>query len=196
MSSVPKSYLTESEYLQQERNASFKSQFYQGEVFAMAGASREHNLVCGNLITILNNQLRDSDCQVYPSDMRVKVSPTRLYTYPDLSLACGDPQFEDDHGDTLVNPRVLVEVLSESTEGYDRGAKFEQYRQLDSLQDYLLIVQDRPHVECFSRQASGNWLLAESSSLSETIRIGSIACDLPLADVYLKVKFTEHEAPQ
>ena len=139
MSTAPKTYLTQADYLHRERAAEGKSEFYRGEMFAMAGASREHNLIVGNLVTSLNLQLRDRDCQVYPSDMRVKVSPTGLYTYPDVSVACENPEFEDAQGDTLLNPRVLVEVLSDSTEAYDRGPKFEQYRQLASLRDYLLI---------------------------------------------------------
>ena len=159
----------------------------------MAGASREHNLIVGNLVTSLNLQLRDRDCQVYPSGMRVRVSPTGLYTYPDISVACGNPEFEDAQGDTLLNPRVLVEVLSDSTEAYDRGPKFEQYRQLASLRDYLLIAQDRVHVEHFELQSSGSWLLREYKAPTDVVQLASLDCRIPLSDIYLKVDFPARE---
>ena len=194
MSSTPKTQLTETQYLVLERQAAEKSEFYRGEMFAMAGASRQHNLIVGNLITSLNLALRDTHCQVYPSDMRVKVSSTGLYTYPDVSVACDEPRFEDTEGDTLLNPIALVEVLSKSTEGYDRGTKFEQYRQITSLKAYLLIAQERVHVELFQLQPSGDWLLSEFNDLSETVDARSIDCKLPLADLYLKVDFDHQPA--
>lgn len=189
MSTVPKTCLTAADYLRLERAAEGKSEFYRGEMFAMAGASREHNLMVGNLVTSLNLQLRDRDCQVYPSDMRVKVSPTGLYTYPDVSVACENPEFEDNQGDTLLNPQVLVEILSDSTEAYDRGPKFEQYRQLASLHDYLLIAQDRFHVEHFELQSSGSWLLREYKLPTDVVHLASVNCRIPLSDIYLKVTF-------
>ena len=196
MSTVPKKRLTEAEYLARERAADFKSEFYRGEMFAMAGASREHNLITMNLGTALNTQLRDTDCEVYPSDMRVKVSPTGLYTYPDVTVACDQPRFEDEQSDTLVNPLVIVEVLSESTEAYDRGAKFEQYRRIDSFREYLLVAQDRVHLEHFSRQDDGNWLLREYSELTTKVKLESISCEVSLVDVYLKMNFDEQgESP-
>jgi Uma2 family endonuclease len=187
MTSQPKSRLTPEEYLKLEREAEHKSEYYRGEIYAMSGTSREHILVAGNVFASLHQQLRRRLCEVYQADMRVKVSPTGLYTYPDVVVVCGKPQFEDAELDTLLNPTVLIEVLSPSTEACDRGAKFEQYRTLASLVDYLLIAQDRCHVEHFARQPDGRWLLSEARSLEETLRIASIECELALAEVYEKV---------
>ena len=135
MSAVPKPFLTPQEYLARERRAETKSAYLRGEVFARAGASRKHNLVWTNVAAELRQRLRESDCEVYQSDMRVKVSPTGLYTYPDVTVACGEPQFEDAEVDTLLNPKVVVEVLSPSTADYDRGGKFTHYRRLPSLRE-------------------------------------------------------------
>ncbi|WP_372896602.1 Uma2 family endonuclease [Stieleria sp.] len=193
MSGVPKPVLSEADYLAQERQADFKSEFYRGEVFAMAGASRRHNLIVGNAVTAFNLGLRDSDCQVYPSDMRVKVSATGLVTYPDVSVACGNPVFDDDQNDTLLSPVVLIEVLSKSTESYDRGAKFEQYRHLKSLRHYLLIAQDRIHVEHFSLQDDGNWLLRECNEINGTVELKPLNCELAVGDFYRKVDLSGTE---
>jgi Uma2 family endonuclease len=170
-----------------ERKAEYKSEFFRGEMFAMAGASREHTLVAGNMLTALNNQLSGRDCEVYGNDMRVKVSPTGLYTYPDVSVVCGKPQFEDASVDTLLNPKVIVEVLSESTEGYDRGKKFEHYRNVSSLAEYVLIAQDTPHVEVHTRQSDGRWLMWETNDLAHVARLQSIDCSLKLSDIYARV---------
>ena len=181
--------ITAAEYLQRERKASFKSQFYRGEMFAMPGANRQHCLIVINVVSELGNQLRDRECEVYPSDMRVKVSPTGLYTYPDVSVACKEPQFEDDFNDVLINPQVIVEVLSDSTEAYDRGKKFEQYRQIASLRNYLLVAQKRVFVEHYSLQPTGGWLLTESSDVDQAIFLESIQCQLRVGDLYRKVSF-------
>ncbi|WP_182864802.1 Uma2 family endonuclease [Rhodopirellula sp. JC639] len=193
MSSIPRPSLSEADYLARERLANSKSEFYRGEVFAMAGASRRHNLITGNIVTSLNLGLRDSDCQVFPSDMRVKIPTTGLMTYPDVSVACGEPEFNDDEQDTLTNPVVLVEVLSRSTEAYDRGAKFEQYRNLQSLRHYLLIAQERLHVEHFSLQADGNWLLQELNKPGGVAQLKSIDCELPVDEIYRKVDVSDAE---
>ncbi len=142
MSVQLKPFLSPQEYLAMERQAETKSEYYAGEVFAMAGASRKHNLIVPNLAYLLVGQLKSRSCEVYNSDMRVKVSATGLYTYPDLAVVCGKPRFDDDQEDTLLNPTVIVEVLSKSTEAYDRGEKFAMYRALESMTDYLLIAQD------------------------------------------------------
>ena len=189
MATVPKTLLTAEQYLCLERKSSFKSEFYRGEMFAMAVGSRQHNLIVGNLITALNNSLRNSNCQVYPSDMRVKVSLTGLYTYPDVVVACDTPTFDDSEMDTLLNPRVIIEVLSESTEAYDRGAKFEQYRTVESLQEYLLVAQDRVFVERYQRQSNGSWLLSDFHKSTVAVRIDSIDCNISVEDIYLKVNF-------
>jgi len=187
MSTVPKRRLTAQEYLAIERKAEFKSEFLHGEMFAMAGTTREHSLLTGNAITAFNLQLRGRDCEVHTSDMRVKVSPTGLYTYPDVSVVCGKPEFEDAEVDTLLNPKVIVEVLSESTEGYDRGKKFEHYRSVSSLAEYMLIAQDAPHVEVHTRQPDGRWLLWETNDLDSVVRLQSIECSLTIRDIYSRV---------
>jgi Uma2 family endonuclease len=161
MATASKPYYTEAEYLARERRAAYKSEYYRGEIFAMAGATREHNLVAVNVASLLREQLRTTDCETYPSDMRVRL-PSGLYTYPDVSVACGEPRFLDDEVDTLLNPIVIVEVLSESTEGYDRGEKFAHYRRLPSLREYVLVSPAEPRLEAYARNAAGEWVLHEA----------------------------------
>jgi len=191
MSAVPKIYLTPAEYLAFERQSEIKHEYFRGELFAMAGASRQHVLIAVNVTILLGNQLKRRGCDVFNSDMRVQVSPTGLYTYPDLVVVCGRPRFEDRELDTLLNPTVVVEILSKSTEAYDRGEKFAQYRTLETLTDYLLISQDRALVERFTRQESGLWLFSDSIGLDAVMPIESIQCQLPLAEVYDRVEFDE-----
>jgi Uma2 family endonuclease len=195
MTSVPKPYLAPQEYLAEERKAAYKSEYFRGETFAMSGASREHNLIAGNLNGELRSQLRDRPCEVYQSDMRVKVSPTGLYTYPDVVVVCGGPEFEDAELDTLLNPTVLFEVLSETTESYDRGRKFAHYRTLESLREFVLVAQDRCHVEQFTRQPDGRWLLWETGDLEGVLSLSSIGCGLKLREVYAKVSLGEAPGP-
>ena len=183
----PTAKMTPEEYLERERQAETKSEYFAGEVFAMAGAGEAHNLIVTNVIIALGTQLRKRPCKVYPSDMRVLVSPTGLYTYPDVVVVCGEPRFLDEKRDTLLNPTLLVEILSESTEAYDRGKKFEHYRQIESLQEYLLVSQVAPRVERFLRQEAGTWLFSEAKGLHATAELTSIQCRLPLAEVYEKV---------
>jgi len=187
MSTVPKSLITPDEYLQRERRAEFKSEYYRGETFAMAGASAEHNLIVSNCIVNIGSQLKKRPCRVYPSDLRLKVQATGLFTYPDVTVVCGEPQFEYDRGDVLTNPVLIIEVLSDSTEAYDRGAKFEMYRTIPSLQHYVLIAQDRISVESFTRTTGDEWILRASQELNGSIRLDTIDCDLSLAEVYDKV---------
>ena len=187
MSTAPIRRLTPQEYLAIERKAEYKSEYLNGEMFAMSGATREHSLIGGNVSRRLNEQLDDRDCEVHQSDMRVKVSPTGLYTYPDVSVVCGKPQFEDANVDTLLNPKVIVEVLSESTEGYDRGKKFQHYRNISSLTENMLIAQDSPHVEVHTRQPDGRWLMWETNDLTSIVRLQSIECSLKVSDIYARV---------
>ena len=193
MSSVPKTVLTPEEYLHRDRQADFKSEFYRGEMFAMAGASAKHNLIVSNAIVSLGTQLKQRPCRVYPSDLRVQVQATGLFTYPDLSVVCDEPQFEYDQGDVLINPDVIVEVLSESTEAYDRGKKFEHYRQIPSLKQYVLIAQDRRSVEVFTRTGVDEWTLRAEQEPSASVALDSIECSLPLAEVYDKVDLESNE---
>jgi Uma2 family endonuclease len=186
-------FITAEEYLAREREAEFKSEYLNGEILAMAGASRPHNLIAGNIYAKLHAQLEHRSCNIYPSDMRLKVSSSGLYTYPDVMVVCGEEQFDDDEEDTLLNPALIVEVLSKSTERQARGAKFEHYSKLGSLQEYLLAAQHRPRLELFTKQSPGRWLLTEFESLDDVVKLTSINCELALKDVYLKVNFPEAE---
>lgn len=188
MSTAPAIRYTPAQYLERERKALTKSEYFAGEMFAMAGATEPHNLIVTNTISELRQQLKHRPCKVYPSDMRVRVSATGLYSYPDVVVVCGEAEFEDDHRDTLLNTTLLVEVLSPSSEAYDRGKKFGHYRRLPSLKEYVLISQDRHLVEVFARQPDGHWLLAEASRLEEAIPLGSIQATLRLVEVYEKVE--------
>jgi Uma2 family endonuclease len=173
-----------------ERDSNFKHEFCDGQMFAMAGASREHNLITANTLRQLGNALENSTCEVYISDMRVKVQRTGLYTYPDIVVVCEEPIFEvcDDNIVTLLNPLFLAEVLSESTEKFDRGRKSNHYRQIPSLAGYMLIAQDAPHVELYTRQDDGHWLLSEAQGLDSEIELSIIGRSLRLVDMYAKVK--------
>ena len=162
-------------------------------MYAMSGATRAHNLVCGNVFGELRNQLRESACEIYSNDMRVKVSSAGLYTYPDVLVVCDEPRFEDDTFDTLLNPTALFEILSPSTEAYDRGAKFGYYRQLDSMQEYTLVSQDYMRVEHYLRQRN-QWILTEFSNPEDVVHLASINCELHLREIYAKVKFPSNSA--
>lgn len=189
MSAVPKRRVSPEEYLAIERKSDIRHQYYNGEMFAMGGASRAHNRISMNIGTDLNHQLRDRACEPFMIDMRVKVDASGLYTYPDIVVACDKLEFEDEHVDTLLNPQVIIEVLSETTESYDRGKKFEHYRRLESLTDYLLVSQDEPHIEHFTKNADGHWVLFEATGLDTAIELPTIHCRLALNDVYAKVEF-------
>ena len=181
--------LTPEAYLKLERASEFRHEYFQGKVREVTGASREHNLIVVNLLSSLHAQLRKRPCEVYANDMRVKVSMTGLYTYPDVVVVCGKPQLEDEHLDTLLNPTVIIEVLSDSTEDYDRGKKFAQYRRLNSLHDYLLVAQDHSHVEYYARQQDGSWRFSEAEQPQTKIALLSIDCELMLEDIYEKIEF-------
>ena len=177
-------YISPQEYLRRERLAEYKSEYLNGEIFAMSGASREHNLITGNIGAELNRQLRGKPCEAYTSDMRVKVRSNGLYTYPDVIVVCGEPQFEDKEVDTLVNPTVLGEVLSRTTERYDRIAKTTYYRTIDSLAEHLLVAQDEIRVEQYIRQPDGQWLMLEFLTRDAVVELPSIGCTLKLGEVY------------
>ena len=161
----------------------------------MAGASPHHVLIVTNVASELRWQLKKRPCTVYSTDLRVKVRTTGLYTYPDVTVVCGQPQFDDENQDTLLNPTLIVEVLSKSTKDYDRGEKFEQYRPLESLREYILIAQNRCHVEQFVRQPDNRWLLSESNQLEHIIELSSIGCHLALTEAYDKVEWRATSAP-
>ena len=190
MSSVAaQTYLTPEEYIASERKATLKSEYLSGEIVTMSGASNAHNLITMNTTTQLYNQLVEGGCRVFSSDMRVGIGTGVSYFYPDIAVTCDKPRFEDDAFDTLVNPQVIIEVLSTSTAGYDRGEKFIRYRQLESLQEYILISQDQVHVEHYLRQGK-QWVLSEFSALENVLPLASIGAELSLNQIY---RFVEVE---
>lgn len=179
---------TVAEYLALERASETKHEFYDGEIFARAGASEPHNLIVGNIVTALNRALSTRPCRVYPSDMRV-LCPSGLRTYPDVSVVCGEPQLEGDEQDTLLNPLVIVEVLTGSTEKYDRTKKFEHYGEIPSLQEYVLVSQDRMFVEHFARRpGSDQWVRTVFKDPAGAVRFPALNCEVPLAELYAKVQ--------
>jgi Uma2 family endonuclease len=194
VSTQPKTFLTPEQYLEIERKAEYKSEYYRGEMFAMAGASLAHNTLVANLIGELHGKLRAGPCRVLPSDMRVRVSATELYTYPDVVAVCGEPRLLGNQMDTLLNPSLLVEVLSPSTEAYDRGRKFEHYQSIESLGEYLMISSDRIHAVLYTRQPDGRWLLTSATRLEDSLDLQSVGCSLALAGLYEKVDFAEPES--
>lgn len=207
MSTAEKRRLTPQEYLAIDEASEIRHEFLDGEIFAMSGATFWHTLIKDNLSQALRNKLaaKDAnDCYVLTSDQRVKVSATGLYTYPDILICCGEPVFDEEIRNTLVNPRVLIEVLSESTERYDRGAKFGHYRQLASVQEYLLIAQDRPCVERYVREpaagdsppAADRWVLTAVTDAAGSLLLESVGVEVTLADIYDRVVFPPPGEPQ
>jgi Uma2 family endonuclease len=187
MSSAPVSRrLTPEEYLAFERRAEFKSEYRAGLIHAMSGASREDNLIAGNLFGELRERFRDRPCEAYVSDMRVWVSRANAYFYPDVVAVCGEPQFQDETFDSLRNPSVIVEVSSKSTMRYDRGKKFDDYRTIPSLRQYIIVAQDEVRIECFTRVEDA-WTIRVFTNLDDRLSLESIDCEIPLASVYAKV---------
>jgi Uma2 family endonuclease len=184
-------FLTPEQYLEIERKADYKSEYYRGEMFAMAGASLVHNILVANLIGELHGKFRAAPCRVLPSDMRVRVTSTELYTYPDVVAVCGEPKLLDNQLDTLLNPHLIVEVLSSSTEAYDRGRKFEHYQTIESLREYLLVASDRMRADLYTRQPDGRWLLTSARGPEDSLDLQSVGCSLALASLYEKVDFAE-----
>ncbi len=194
-SAATKIRFTPQEYLALERKSETRNEYYNGEIFAMAGASREHNLIAGNLFRDIGNQLEDRPCETYMNDMRVWIEATGLYTYPDVVVVCGEPRFQDREVDTLLNPTVIVEVLSPTTEAYDRGDKFRHYRRIDSLREFVLISQDRMIVERYTRQGK-DWVLSDMTDPDQVLKLESIGCQIPLDRIYAKIKFPEPGAAE
>jgi Uma2 family endonuclease len=180
--------LTEAEYLERERKAEFKSEYYAGEVYAMAGASLRHALLIANLCFQLDSALRAKGCLVVTNNLRVKVRG--FYTYPDLVVVRGKPKLADSHQDILLNPIILIEVASPSTKDYDRGFKWERYREIESLQHYITVAQDKVLVERHQRTESGKWIFEEYRELSSTLALENPEIAIPIADIYADVDFT------
>ncbi len=189
MAANPKSFLTEEEYLTQERKAEYKSEYLNGEVFAMSGGTFRHALIILDFAGELRDRLRGSSCEVVTQDMRVRVSPGRLYTYPDILVVCGTPEFLDGAEDTLLNPVFIAEVLSDSTRDYDLGGKFELYRQIPVLQEYITVEQRTAHLITRQRQSDGSWLLRDYKDLTQDVPFSSVGADVPLSEIYRRVSF-------
>jgi Uma2 family endonuclease len=187
MSSQLNAHISPEEYLGIERKSEIRSEYLNGEMFAMVGASREHNLIVANLTREITQQLKGKPCELYPTDMRVRIPATGLYTYPNVVVVCGEPLFEDEHVDTLLNPTLIIEVLSESTESYDRGKKFSHYQTVSALVEYLLVAQDEYRIEQFVKQPDGHWLYSDARSPEGSLELASIQCVLALKEVYDRV---------
>lgn len=179
-------HLTPEEYLERERNAEIKSEYRDGEIVAMAGASLTHNRINANLVRELGVQLRDKPCDVFAQDLKTRTTPTR-FSYPDVIVICGEPEFLDENEDVVTNPTVIIEILSESTEAYDRGEKFAAYQQRASLQEYVLVAQDRISVERYTRQEGNLWLYERQDRPDARLSLPSVGCEIALSDIYYRV---------
>ena len=182
--------ITTVEYLRTERESDTKSEYLNGDIFSMAGASRAHNQITSNLVVALAGKLSDRPCSVYVSDMKVrtKTRETNKYSYPDVVVTCGDESFEDENSDVLLNPLVIIEVLSESTEAYDRGLKFFHYQLIPSLRDYLLVTQDYCRVEHYQRRDDNQWVYSEYHDLEDEVQIATLDCIVSTAEIYRRVE--------
>ncbi len=183
----PKLY-TSAEYLEFERQSEVKHELIDGEIFEMAGAVRNHNRISTNVLRLIDNQLLERKCNVYSSDMRVKITATEKYTYPDVVAICGEEIYEDKTEDTLINPQLIIEVLSKSTEGYDRGAKFEYYQTIESFTEYVLITQEPFRVEQYVRKNKNEWTYFEFRKPEDIVKLISIDCEMSLQDIYHKIQ--------
>ena len=188
MTAQPIPYITEEEYLQHERVNTSKHEYYDGHIYAMAGASEEHNLIAMNIAAILRARVRGSTCRAYPSDMRLRVLQTGLNTYPDFTVVCGPPQFTNpEKRDTLTNPTLIIEILSPSTESYDRGEKFQHYRTISTLQEYILVAQNKYRIERFVRNESNEWVLSDIAGVEASLLLHTLQTQIPLAEIYEQV---------
>ena len=186
--------ISPAEYLAGERKADIRHEYFAGEVFAMAGASREHNQISANIVRLLGNQLLEKPCSVFASDMKVKVKKKAKYSYPDIVVVCEKEEYEDEHNDILLNPIVIIEILSDSTEAYDRGDKFSHYQGIPSFTEYILISQYSFKMELFTRQPDNSWRYMIYQNEEDILLIETIECGLPLAEVYRKVRFAEQRS--
>lgn len=193
MNAQPYEYVSLQQYFDLEETSDLKHEYYRGAIYAMTGATARHNVIIANIIGLLHSQLRRSARRVFPSDLRLKIEQTGLYTYPDISVICGTIQFDAGRQDAVTNPIVLVEVLSARTENYDRGKKFEHYRTLETLQEYIVVAQDRAHIEQYIRQDEHRWLLVDFFTPDQVVRVDTIKCKLPLADVYEYITFENED---
>jgi Uma2 family endonuclease len=189
MSTLTVTHVTPEEYLAAERLSETRSEYLDGGVYPMPGGSLNHNQLTTNLILELGAQLRTRPCRVLGMDLKVRVPDSRKFFYPDVVVVCGEPLFHDERQDIILNPILVIEVLSKSTEAFDRGAKFRAYRTIESLKEYLLVAQDGPSVEQYVKDGDGSWKLVEAVGLEGSLTLPSIECSLKLDAVYDKVDF-------
>lgn len=194
MSAAPKRRKSLEEYFVIERSAQFKSEYFDGEMFAMAGASAAHHFIKDNLIMELGNRLKGTNCRTLSSDQRIKVERTGLVTYPDVMIICGKVELSTDDQDTITNPVAIMEILSPTTERYDRTTKFRNYQKLDTLKEYILIAQDEPLCERYVRQHDGSWALVSFVVLTAKLLLTSVEAEIPLADLYSGITFPDSPA--
>src|SRR5215813_12335446 len=188
MAAFAKRRYTLEEYLELEKNAEERHVYYNGEVVAMSGASLRHNRIVRNLIRAIDARLAGKPCEVLPTDMRIKVPKALPYRYADLVVVCGEPVIEDMQGlEVLVNPLIICEVLSASTEAYDRGIKFFEYQSITSFQEYVLVAQDCPHITHYARQEHGQWLRSDLYGVAEQLVLRVLDCAIPIAEIYRQV---------
>ena len=196
MSTKPEHWYTPEEYLAIDRASDTKSEYLDGIIYAMGGASPPHVQITGNVAGELRQRLRESPCIVYSTDLRVRASLGGLFAYPDVVVVCSEPIFIDAELDTLANPLLIVELLSDSTKNYDRGEKFENYRSNESLCEYILAAQDKIHVEHYTKRNDGTWLFAETNSIDDVLSLTSVGCELPVSEIYFKVEFKPKAGPK
>lgn len=189
MHKLAKKYISAPEYLELEEAAEYKSEYYKGEIFAMAGASTNHNQIIGNVYSRLHHTIKKHKCRVFVSDVRLWIEQQELFTYPDIMIICEKPKFYLDRDDTVVNPRIIIETISKSTEAYDRSKKFLFYRSIPAFQEYILIDQYSPHIEQFYLGSDNQWLFKDYTSISDILKFSKIAVEIPLNDVYFLIDF-------
>ena len=187
MSLPEKDKISSEEYLVLERESENRNEYFSGEIFAMAGASRAHNQISSNIVRVLGNQLLEKPCTVFSSDMKVRMAKIEKYTYPDIVVVCENEKFEDEDNDVLLNPVLIMEILSDGTEAYDRGDKFVHYQLLDSFVEYILISQYFCRVEKFTRQDDETWIYSKYQTMDHVVEIESVTCELPVFEIYRKV---------
>jgi Uma2 family endonuclease len=188
MSSLPHPFITPEEYLEAERKAEYRSEYLDGQVYAMSGASKVHNRITTNIWRSLDDQSGDGPCQVFVIDLKVRVAVAGPYFYPDLVVVCGAPQMLDRHDDVILNAKVVIEVLSPSTQSFDRGRKFQEYARQESLAEYLLVAQDRVQVDRHSRRPDGQWEVTSFTDTADLIELPAIGVYLKVADIYRRVQ--------
>lgn len=196
MTALPKQKYTLEEYLELDANSEERLEYWDGEIFSMSGVSDQHDLIETNLVYRLKSRMEGRSCRIFAANMRIKVPSMPPYRYGDVSALCGTPRFEKIGGvDVLTNPSLIIEVLSDSTERYDRGDKFSNYKSILMLSEYLLVAQHRPHVSQFIKQSNGSWLNLEFNALTDTLKVVSLDCELALEEIYQDVVFPEASLP-